>query len=51
MDRFGLAYRISHKQDLLLDRLRDRRLNVRLGARLGARSVYLELTPTRLNRA
>jgi hypothetical protein len=33
MDRFGLAHRISRKQDLLLDRLRDRRLNVRLAAR------------------
>ena len=51
MDRFGLAHRITRKQDLLLDRLRDRRLNVRLGARLGVRSLYLELTPTRLNRA
>jgi hypothetical protein len=51
MDRFGLAHRISRKQDLLPDRLRDRRLYVRLGARLGVRSVYLEPTPTRLNRA
>ncbi|MGB0092103.1 MAG: PPOX class F420-dependent oxidoreductase [Solirubrobacteraceae bacterium] len=39
--------------ELALDRhdgLR-RRLYVRLGARLGVRSVYLELTPTGLNRA
>jgi hypothetical protein len=31
MDRFGLAHRISHKQDRLLDRLRDRRTDAATG--------------------
>ena len=31
MDRFGLAHRISRKQDRLLDRLRDRRTDAAAG--------------------
>jgi hypothetical protein len=31
MDRFGLAHRISRKQDRLLDRLRDRRADAAAG--------------------
>jgi PPOX class probable F420-dependent enzyme len=31
MDRFGLAHRISRKQDRLLDRLRDRRIDASAG--------------------